>query len=503
MITLLQSNSASALKEQLAGLSGDLYALLPELAVLATLLLLLAFDLIFKNRKEIGLASMGFCGLIATVSVLLFYWFNYEEGGTLMNGLLRFDQMGIFLKILFVIGGLFGLLIASQGKDKALFRSGESMVILMGLILGTFLMSSANNLLMLYLSIETVSICSYLLTGLLRGKKRAEASLKYLLFGAVASAVMLYGISWLYGFTGTLDYTSPAFVEGLSSIPALPLGIALVMLLGGLIFKLGAVPFHIWSPDVYEAAPTSIVAVFSILPKLAALALVFRLVQVLPAGLFDWQWALGLVAIASMTFGNFSALWQKDVKRIMAYSSIAHAGFLSVGLLAYSQSGNVAMLFYATIYVFMNGAAFLLIKLAEAKVGSAHLDDFRGLGNRAPYLGVLFVIVMIALTGLPPTAGFNAKLYVFSAIWESGQVMGRSVLTWVFLFGLLNTAVALFYYLKVPYYMFFKASGESEQVIPLTFVQKLWGTILVMPLLLWFFQSNWLMEALNNINFVF
>ena len=147
--------------------------------------------------------------------------------------------------------------------------------------------------------------------------------------------------------------------------------------------------------------------------------------------------------------------------------------------------------------------AFLLIKLAESKAGSTHLEDFRGLGNRVPYLGVLFVVVMIALTGLPPTAGFNAKLYVFSALWESGRAMGKPVLTWVFLLGLLNTAVALFYYLKVPFYMFFKTGKQSQQAEPLTFVQKLWGTLLVLPLLLWFFQSGGLMEVLNHINFVF
>lgn len=502
-MTWLPSNDASALKEQLAGLSADLYALLPEIAVLATLLLLLAFDLIFKNRKALGFAIISFCGLLATVAVLLFYGFHYSEGRMLVNGLLRFDMMSVFLKILFACGGLLGLLIARQGKDKTIFRSGESMVLFMGFILGTFLMSAANNLLMLYLSVEMVSICSYLLTGLLRGKKGAEASLKYLLFGAVASAVMLYGISWLYGFTGTLDFTSPAFLAGLSHIKALPLAIALVMLLSGLLFKLGAAPFHIWSPDVYEAAPASIVAVFSVLPKLAALALVFRLVQALPVALFDWQWVLGMVAMASMTFGNFSALWQKDLKRIMAYSSIAHAGFLLVGLLAYSRSGYLAMLFYAVIYLFMNVAAFLLIKLAESKASSTHLEDFRGLGNRAPYLGVLFVVVMMALTGLPPTAGFNAKLYLFSALWESGRVMGRPVLTWVFLLGLLNTAVALFYYLKVPFYMFFKTGKQSQQAERLTFVQKLWGTLLVLPLLLWFFQSGGLMEVLNHINFEF
>lgn len=503
MISVLQSNNASDLKDQLGTLSEDVWMLAPEISVVITLLLLFGYDMLFKRNKEIGLASIAFCGLASTFVLLAFQWSNFSTDLILMGGLLCYDQLSLFLKLTFTIGGALGLVIATRNTESNnLFRSGETLVILFGLFLGVFLMTMAGNLLMIYLSIEVVSICSYILTGILKGKKKAEAALKYLLFGAVSSAVMLYGISWLYGFTGTLDITSQAFMIGLAEVPALPLTIALIMTLGGIIFKLGAVPFHIWSPDVYEAAPTAIVSIFSTLPKLAALTILFRVVNVLPSGLFDWQLILGVIAIASMTVGNFSALWQKDAKRMLAYSSIAHAGFLLVGLIAYTEAGNTAMLFYGAIYLVMNFGAFLLITMLEKRTGSSAFDDLRGLGTAMPFLGVLAVIVMIALTGLPPTVGFNAKLYIFSAIWEGYQADNNSILLWVFIVGLLNTVVALFYYLRLPYYLFFK-SGERAVLEKSSAVDHIWGTIMVLPLLLWFFQSEWLMDVLNSINFVF
>ena len=502
MISLLQSNTADALTDQLSQLSSDIWQLAPELSLVITLLLLLGYDLIFDKHKDIGLAAIAFCGLFATAAVLIVQWDQFESSQLLMNNLLRYDQLAIFLKMLFCLGGLLGLVIASRkSKERSLFQSGESMVILFGLMLGVFLMTMAVNLLMVYLAIELVSICSYLLTALLKGKQRSEAALKYLLFGAVASAVMLYGISWLYGFTGSLDLSSPAFYEALATIPTLPLTLAVVMTLGGFLFKLGAVPFHIWSPDVYQAAPTSVVAVFSTLPKLAALVLVYRVFPLLPEA-FDWQLVLGVIAIASMTFGNFSALWQKDAKRMLAYSSIAHAGFLLLGVIAHSTSGQTAMLFYGVIYLVMNFGAFLLIKQVEGQTGSSSLETFKGLVNRMPYLGVLFVVVMIALTGLPPTAGFNAKLYVFSAIWEVWQLQDQPIFLWLFIFGLLNTAITLFYYLKIPYYLFFKTSEQPAGLNHVQTFNNIWGTIVVLPLLLWFFRSEWLMNLLNNISFV-
>ena len=328
--------------------------------------------------------------------------------------------------------------------------------------------------------------------------------MKYVLFGGVASATMLYGMSWLYGFTSTLDITSEQFTIGLQGAAPLPLAIALVMVLGGFVFKLGAFPFHIWSPDVYEAAPTPVVAVFSTLPKLAALTVIFRFItNVHVVAAFDWQLWLGIIATLSMTVGNFSALWQKNAKRMLAYSSIAHAGFLLVGLLAYSTAGNVATIFYASVYLLMNFGAFLLVIWLQKMVGSTNIRDFSGLGNQYPYLSTLVLIVMLALTGLPPTAGFSAKLLIFSSLWETWQGGGNPLLLWIFIFGLFNTVLALFYYLKIPYYLFFKKNQASCISERFQWSTVVWGTIFILPLLLLFFKPDWLLGFLNNANFAY
>ncbi len=499
-----QSNTVSGLGEQLSTLSQDIWYLAPELTLVITILLLLGFDLLFKNNKNLGIFSLAISGLAFTFFVTIQSFDLASSVLSLFNGLVVFDQLGLVFRALFILAALMMLIMATR-TDKLFSdfsRSSELVVLSVALILGASLMSMSVNLVMIYISIELVSISSYILTGLLNGKQKSEASLKYVLFGGVASAVMIYGMSWLYGFTGTLDISDGAFYSGLSEVATLPLSIALVMTIGGFVFKLGAFPFHIWSPDVYQAAPTPIVALFSLAPKLAALTILIRFVNEIPVELFDWKLWLGIIAIASMTVGNFSALWQKNAKRMMAYSSIAHAGFLLVGLLAYSESGNVALLFYASIYLVMNFAAFLLIQYFEKQGGSAELKKMRGLGLKMPWIGVLTVVVMVALTGLPPTAGFNAKLFIFSSLWEAWQIEGQPVLLWVFIFGLLNTVVALFYYLKIPYYLFFKKSENENSPITVNKIDLFWGTIFVLPLLILFFKADWLVGFLNSINFV-
>ena len=410
-----QTNFISGLKEQLTTLSGDIWHLAPELTLVITILLLLGFDLLFKNNKGIGIFTIALTGLAFTLLVICQSFGISQNGNELFNGLIVLDEWSMVMKTCFILAGIMMLIMASRKKSDldSFGKSSELWVVSMTLVLGACLMSMSINLVMIYISIELVSISSYILTGIQNGKSKSEAAIKYVLFGGVASAVMIYGMSWLYGFTGTLNITDSAFISGLSEVSTLPLAIALSMTIGGFVFKLGAFPFHIWSPDVYQAAPTPVVALFSFVPKLAALTILFRFVANVPIELFDWQVWLGVIAIGSMTVGNFSALWQKNAKRMMAYSSIAQAGFLLVGLLAYSESGNIAAAFYACIYLFMNFAAFLLIQYFEKQTGTADMKALKGLGSKLPWLGVLIVIVMIALTGLPPTAGFSAKLFIF------------------------------------------------------------------------------------------
>lgn len=500
---MLTQNQHIELNNQLTNTSNDLWSLLPEITIVGSIILLIVFDLLFKKNKSIGIASIAYTGLVYTLFFLVQQWLSFPESKSLMSGLLSLNRLSIFLKSGFTLGLIITFIIAHRSgkKQKDFFESSEMPVMLLGLLLGVSFMTMSSNLLMIYLSIEVVSICSYILTGITKGKKKAEAAMKYLIYGAVASAIMLYGMSWLYGFTGTLDLTNPAFTAGLAKVSTLPISIACIMVMAGFIFKLGAFPLHIWSPDVYEAAPTPVVAAFSVLPKLAALSLILQFVNYTNIPSIDWQLWIGVLAIASMTIGNFSALWQKDVKRMLAYSSIAHAGFLLIGVLAFTTSGNQAMLFYGGIYLIMNFAVFLLIQVFERRTNSTQFDSFKGLGQKLPYLSILVLIVMISLTGLPPTAGFNAKLYIFSSLWEAYQNDGHSILIWVFVIGLMNTVVALFYYLKMPYLLFFKTPQQEIQLNNRRITDWLWGTLLVAPLLLLFFRSDWLVGIVNSINF--
>lgn len=504
LIKVFQSNIG--LTDWLDAISGSIGYLLPELTLVITLVSLILYDLLFENNKNIGLATISFVGLCFTFFLLFNQWSPNTVALVFFDDMLKLTNFGVILKMVF--GGaavltVLMILVCNTEDRRKMLGSSENLVMLMTILLGSFFMTMTMNLIFIYLSIELVSIGSYLMTALNINKRRSEAALKYLIFGAVASALMLYGMSWLYGFTGTLQLDSDTFLAGLSQAPTMPLTIALLLTLSGFLFKLGAFPMHIWSPDVYEAAPTPVVSFFSVVPKIAAVSVIFRIVQLTIGSDFDWLLILTVVSIASMVVGNFSAIWQKDAKRMLAYSSIAHAGFLLVGIVAQSETGNEAMLFYALIYALMNYAAFWLIQLVENSTGSSSMEDWKGFGRVYPFVGILLLITMIALTGLPPTAGFNAKLYIFSALWESYVDGNDQFILWLFILGLFNTVVSLFYYLKIPFLIFFK--DPNTQIIEKNpeRVTVVIGTFLVLPLLVWFFRSDWFVDLMNTVNFAF
>ncbi|OEK06482.1 NADH-quinone oxidoreductase subunit N [Roseivirga misakiensis] len=495
-------NQHTGLSEKLSSTSHDLWALLPELTIVGSIILLILFDLIFNKNKSIGLFSISFAGIAYAFVLVVQQWYAFPDSKALMGGLLDINRLSIILKGGFLMAMAIALITAVRSAKRGdFFDSSEMLVMLFGLLLGASFMTMSSNLLIIYIAIEVVSICSYILTAILKGKAKAEAGLKYLIYGAVASAIMLYGMSWLYGFTGSLDLTDAGFSAALSEIPKLPIFISCIMIMSGFFFKLGAFPLHVWSPDVYQAAPTPVVTVFSVIPKLAALSIIFKFINIIDSPLIDWQLWVGVLAIASMTIGNFSALWQKDIKRMLAYSSIAHAGFLLVGILAFTSGGNQAMIFYAIIYLLMNCAAFFLVQIFEKHTGTTDLARYKGLGSKLPYLSALVLVVMIALTGLPPTAGFNAKLYIFSALWDSYQTGEKDILFWVFVFGLMNTIVSLFYYLRFPYFLFFKPFYGKSQIKDIQRIDYVLGTLFVVPLLLLFFRSDWFVGLVNSINF--
>ena len=481
----------------------------PEVSLVAGLGLLLLWDLAVKRKRIAVFTGLAGASLLVAVIFLIEQWRVLSSGAsdTIFSGMLRPDRLSVFFRLLFCAGGVLTLLLSIHYRSgsvqvgfERVSKIGEYYVVMLGLLTGALLMSMAVHLLVIYIAIEIVSLSSYVLTNFNFDRKSAESGIKYLLFGGVASAVMLYGMSWLYGLTGTLRVSSPDMMAALHEGPPLLTGLAILLTLGGLLFKLSAVPFHLWAPDVYEGAPTPVVALFSVVPKLAGLVLLIRFVPVVQSLPSDWggQSLLAGIAIVTMTVGNIAALGQTHAKRMMAYSSIAHSGFLLIGVVAYTAFGLRSVLFYAAVYLLMNFAAFLLIQLISKRTGQEHMIDFRGMGRQYPELGVAVLVVMIALTGLPPTAGFTAKLLIFSSLWEAYQQHPQPLLLTLFVVGLINTAVALFYYLKIPFYMFFREpeikipsreAGRSENIF-----DKILVSLLIFLLLVLFFKP----EALLN-----
>nr|WP_255534562.1 NADH-quinone oxidoreductase subunit N [Chryseolinea lacunae] len=360
----------------------------------------------------------------------------------------------------------------------------------------------SQSLAMVFLSLEMISLSSYVLAGFSFSRHGTEGSLKYFLFGSVSSAAMLYGFSFLYGLTGTLDFSAPEFARQLIEHPSPLFFVAAAFALAGFFFKIAAAPLHPWVPDVYEAAPTPVVAFFAVVPKLAGLGVLARFTLVLQAGghaIFDWQLVLCAVAILSLTVGNFSALWQKNAKRLMGYSSVAQSGFLLVGIAAFLPQGIHYLLFYASAYAVGSFIVFLYLHYFE-RLGFSSLESFAGTGRVWLWPSVFLLIGFISLTGLPPTGGFTGKLFIFTSLWDAYQLSGKSIVLWLMIFGLLNTVVSLFYYLRIPFFAFVRNGKHVATTNNLTF-ENLLGLLLVVGILFLFFNPGLLMGWINKINF--
>ncbi|AEI48702.1 NADH-quinone oxidoreductase subunit N [Runella slithyformis] len=423
--------------------------------------------------------------LLTVAFGLVFLQWN-DLGGYLFHHLIYLDHKAGFFKLLILTATLLVLLHVQLMRTDL---PAEFYSLLLAVVLGLFLMTMAVNGLSMYLSIELVSIGSYLMATLGKGKTSGEGGIKYLLFGALSSAIMLYGLSLLYGMTGTLNFTSDVFAHQLTQNPPIILLVVGFLTLGGVLFKLSLVPFHVWPPDVYEAAPTPVVSFLSTTPKAAALLLLMRLLSVLPA---DFQKLTAIIALVSILAGNLAALWQNDLKRLMAYSGIAQAGFMIVGLAALNQTGFESTTFYVTIYVLTNLAVFLLIDLLGQITPT--LASIAGKGVMYPFLSVCFTLLIVALVGLPPTAGFTAKLLVFSSLWEAYQTTGDQLLIILLALGLLNAVVSLFYYFKVPFYLFFRTAASSSPADRIPYTAAIAVSLLTLTVLLLFFKTDWLLD---------
>ena len=510
-----------SLSDQLSDILDSFGGFGPVLWLMAGFCALLLTELLTLRRPDARIYLGGltlFILAVALIWAVLLPWRGFLFGRLLfMDHQAQFMQVVVALAALLVVAYELAGPHQTAGPRSAVSRSAgpRSAVsplpwyaLLVAMTLGLFLMTISVNLLSIYVSIELVSVASYLLTALSGTRRASEGGIKYLIFGAVSSAIMLYGMSLLYGMTGTLDLTADVFGAELARQDAAVATIVVLLTGAGLLFKLSGVPFHVWTPDAYQAAPVPVAAFFSVGPKAAAVLVLMRVVTALPvensnltgATAGDLQIPLAILALAGMFIGNLSALRQTDAKRLLAYSTIAHAGFLLVGVVALSQAGFEAVLFYAGTYLFMSLAAFFLIDLLARSRGSDDLtiSQFAGLGAKQPLLSVALTITMLGLTGLPPTVGFTAKLLSFSALFDAYSQTGKPWLLALFALGLLNALISLVYYLKIPFLLFFRPlSGEHRtEKLPRAAVWLAVG--LVVPIVALFLKPDWLLTLLTG-----
>ena len=426
--------------------------IMPEIMLVCVALILIIVDLLYpRNRELLSLFTLFACvGLIALL-------FNQEPATTFGN-MFIVDPYSIFFKTICLLGMLMTTLLSSRYLEVENIRNGEYYSLMMFSVVGMMVMASGADLIVIYLGLELMALSVYCLVGLLKDDVRAnEASIKYFLMGGFSSAILLFGISLLYGMTGTTDlagiaqYCSEA---NIMSNPALLTGFALVI--SGFCFKVAAAPFHFWTPDIYQGAPTSITAFMSVAPKAAGFAVFGRFLMVgFPELHAQWGPIIGFIAILTMGVGNIVALSQTNIKRMLAYSSIAHAGYALLGLLAGTSAGYSATMTYMFIYAFMNMGAFGIVILLCSKGNRREsLDDYKGLAKTNPMAALLMLIFMFSLTGIPPTAGFIGKFYLLKSALAAGY-------TYTVLIAVMFSAISAYFYLRLVRYMYMEEPNEE------------------------------------------
>lgn len=490
---------------------------LPELVVATAIVLVLLVDCSDKLRKPamlMGLAAMGLC---APILLVLAKWgtalFIYPDWGHLAqanehykqvgyvdvagSSMLAFDGFANFFKVFILASGLFTLGMIHYDKSLPRKSMGELLVLVLGSVLGMMLLGSATNLLMIYLSIELMSLASFILVAIKRtDRKGTEGALKYMLFGAVSSGVMIYGISLLYGMTGTLDIAQMG--QRLSQVhDPLAIGMALIMVIVGFGYKMSSVPTHFWAPDAYEGAPTPITAFLSVASKAAGFAGFIRFMDAMAfqstgnaLPIINWVSLVAVIAALTMTVGNLTAIWQNNVKRMLAYSSVAHAGYLLIGVAAVAVGGEMggaagqriadlgasATAFYLIAYCVMNFGAFAVVMAVANDSGREDMGAFEGLAKRNMGLAVMMAILLLSLVGIPPTFGFLGKAKLFLAGLEAANA-GYPIMAGLLVIAALNTAVSCYYYFRIMRAMFIDPGKESETSRPLVVSNTGWALV--------------------------
>lgn len=433
----------------------DLNPIMPELIMAGLGLLLLVLEIFIKEKSILALTALA--------GIAVIYCFIGNSCGITFNGMFITDPYSKFFKYIFLICLALSILISIKYLEieKSLF--GEYYILLIFATLGMMMMASSGDLILLYLGLELMALSTYILAGFLRhDEKSTEASIKYLLMGAFSSALLLYGITMIYGLTGTTNIRAVSLYFSLNKLTEnYSLVLAIVFFIVSFGFKIAAVPFHMWAPDVYEGSPTSITAFMSVGPKAAGFAVIGRIFLTSFAGMhIEWSFIFSVLAILTMAIGNIIALSQTNIKRMLAYSSIAHAGYALLGIIPENTLGLSGMLNYLFIYTFMNLGAFSIIIMLHSEGNSYEdISDYKGLAKSHPLISLLMLIFMFSLTGIPPTAGFIGKFYLFNALIDAGYSL-------LAIAALLFSVISAFFYLRIVMYMYMNDSktGSKEQV---------------------------------------
>jgi NADH-quinone oxidoreductase subunit N len=435
-------------------------SILPEILILVLAVILLCVEPFWKEdqRRNAGWLTAG--GLFIAMVVSLLFG-QPGEPTAVFGGMIRFDWLGFFFKMLFMFAAAATALLLMDHEKAG--QRGEAYVMLLASVLGMNLMASSADLIMLYLAIETASIPLYILAGFILADDRStEAGFKYLLFGTLASTVMLYGFSLVFGFAGTTNLYKLAEMLAAGNLSSLLAFVVVALVLVGLAFKVSLVPFHFWAPDVYEGSPTPVAGFLSTASKAAGFAVLVRLFFVAFPG-FAPSWTLVLAALSAitMTVGNLLAISQTNVKRLLAYSSIAHAGYALIGVVAFSQLGAASVVFYLAAYIVTNLLAFGVVMAFSRITGLENLEDYAGMSRRNPWLGLMMLSAFLSLAGMPPFGGFVAKVFVFAAGMEANYI-------WLVVVGILNSIVGVFYYLNAMKYVYlYRMPNQDEEKHPL------------------------------------
>lgn len=455
---------------------------IPEIILVVLMVGLIILEVTYKedekDRRYIFITAL--IGLVATFVSLLF---NLgDKPGAIFTNSIIIDDFSTVMKMIMVLGTIASVYLSRFSKDIYETLKTEFAIMAVGILIGGFLLASANNMLTLFLGIETLSILSYVMAAFKKNDERSsEAGLKYALYGGISSGVMLFGMSHIFGVIGSIQFTGiSAMIPTLTTGQIAILLPSFVLFFAGIGYKIASVPFHMWSPDVYEGSPTPVTTFFAIVPKLAGIAALVRITSIFftvesPLKI-GWVGLILAISALTMTVGNVTAIGQKSVKRMLAYSSISHAGIMMSALVLIGDIGIRSVVFYAITYLFMTLVAFYITSIVQDKYGNDHFDRFSGLIYRYPVMAVMMTIVMFSLTGLPPLAGFVAKYNILSSLVNSKFYSLAIILA-------LNSVVSAYYYLKIVRLMTLKQPESDESIEGFGFLNQLIIVAMTAPVL--------------------